>query len=311
MIFRRAALKLTISFAVVQLVLFAGFALGVYAYVTAAFDFDSVDGDGEIATAENGFATLRVGLLLAYAVLVLVIPLTSYALAALALRPIRAGYEAQQRFVDDASHEVRTPLSALQAQLELGLARRRTVAEYRQVMTRSLGAVARLDRMLAEMLMLTRSDRDLARDRAPVDLAAVLADVVEQFPEDVRARVDASPASGIVVQGSSAMIGRAVSNLLSNAARYSPPDSRIRIRITQRGGRGRLEVADDGIGMSQRERRRAFDRFWRADSSRAVEGSGLGLSIVQEIVRLHHGRVRVVSKSGAGTTVRLDFPLSR
>jgi signal transduction histidine kinase len=292
MIFRRAVLELTISFALVQLVLFAAFAFGVYAYVTTAFDFDSVDGEGEAATAESGFETLRVGLLLAYAVLLLVIPLTSYALASLAMRPIRAGYEAQQRFVDDASHEVRTPLSALQAQLELGLTRRRTVAEYRELMTRSLGAVSRLDRMLDEMLLLTRSDRD-------------------QFSPDVRGRVDAVTAPGVVVQGSSSMIGRAVANLVSNAVRYSPTGARIEIRTIRLGRRGRIEVVDHGIGMSPGERRRAFDRFWRADSSRAVEGRGLGLSIVHEIVRLHGGRVSIGPTPGTGTTVRLELPLSR
>lgn len=309
MIFRRAVLELTISFALVQLALFAAFAFGVYAYVTTAFDFDSVDGEGEAATAESGFETLRVGLFLAYAALLLIIPLTSYALASLAMRPVRAGYEAQQRFVDDASHEVRTPLSALQAQLELGLDRRRTMTEYRDVLTRSLGAVGRLDRMLDELLLLTRPGGSVAHD--PVDLRSLIEDVVERSAPAIRERVNVEGPQGVIVPGSASMLGRAVANLVSNAARYSPSGSRILVTVSRHGARGRIEVTDQGIGMSARERRHAFERFWRADSSRAVEGTGLGLSIVQEIVRVHDGAVAISASAGSGTTVRLDLPLSR
>jgi two-component system sensor histidine kinase TctE len=107
------------------------------------------------------------------------------------------------------------------------------------------------------------------------------------------------------------MLGRAVANLVSNAARYSPSGSHILVTVGRHGARARIEVADQGIGMSARERRHAFERFWRADSSRTVEGTGLGLSIVQEIVRLHHGKVTISTSSGSGTTVRLELPLSR
>ena len=310
MIFRRAKLRLALSYAVVQLILFAAFGTAVYVYVTNAFDFDSLGGN-PANTAEASFATLRAGLLIAYAGLVVVVPVTSYVLASLAMRPIRASFEAQQRFVDDASHEFRTPLSAIQAQLELGLDRPRTAEEYRTAMTRSLGAAARLNQMLDDLLVLSRGARPARAELEPIDLSQVVRVVADEVAAGGTDRILASIEPGLVVSGSSSMLGRAVANLLTNALRYSSAGSPVRLTLSKRGNTARLAVEDHGVGMSRQERGRAFDRFWRADAARSDEGNGLGLSIVQEIARLHHGRVELDSEVGVGTVVTLELPLSR
>lgn len=310
MIFRRAKLRLALSYAVVQLILFAAFGTAVYVYVTNAFDFDSLGGN-PANTAEASFATLRAGLLIAYAGLVVVVPVTSYVLASLAMRPIRASFEAQQRFVDDASHEFRTPLSAIQAQLELGLDRPRTAEEYRTAMTRSLGAAARLNQMLDDLLVLSRGARPARAELEPIDLSQVVRVVADEVAAGGTDRILASIEPGLVVSGSSSMLGRAVANLLTNALRYSSAGSPVRLTLSKRGNTARLAVEDHGVGMSRQERGRAFDRFWRADAARSDEGNGLGLSIVQEIARLHHGRVELESEVGVGTVVTLELPLSR
>ena len=308
MIFRRAKLRLTLWFAAAQLLLFAAFGLGVYAYVTSAFDFDAAE--TSTRTAEAGFAALRTGLLLAYAALVVAVPLASFALASLAIRPIRAGYEAQQRFVDDASHEFRTPLSAIQAQLELGLNRERPASDYRGAMSRSLQAVSRLNRMIDELLLLAHGEAPAATGE-PVRLSVVIAEAVEALGEADRARVDVAEPSDLVTKGSSSMLTRATLNLLTNALRYSPVASPVVVAVVRHGRFARIAVTDKGAGMSRREQRHASERFWRADSSRSREGTGLGLSIVAEIVRLHRGRLRLASVPGAGTTAAVDIPLSR
>jgi signal transduction histidine kinase len=308
MIFRRAKLRLTLWFAAVQLALFAAFGLAVYAYVTSAFDFDAAE--TSTTTAEASFATLRTGLLLAYAALVVVVPLTSFVLATLAIRPIKAGFEAQQRFVDDASHEFRTPLSAIQAQLELGLNRERPASDYRGAMSRSLQAVSRLNRMIDELLLLSHGEppTDI---HEPVRLSAVIADAVESLGEADRVRVDVTEPVELVTEGSSSMLTRATLNLLTNALRYSPVASRVVVTVVRHGRFARIAVTDKGAGMSRREQRHASERFWRADSSRSREGTGLGLSIVAEIVRLHRGRLRLASVPGEGTTAAVEIPLSR
>jgi signal transduction histidine kinase len=311
MIFRRAKLRLALSYAAVQLLLFAAFGLGIYAYVTTAFDYDVAESDSAVLTAEAGFATLRTGLILAYLALVVVIPVTSYVLASLAMRPILASFEAQQRFIDDASHEFRTPLSALQAQLELGLRRRRSDAEYRTILGHSLNSTAQLNEILDDLLVLSRGAHDTNIAMRDVEVGSIISDAIEQLAPGDSARVRHERAAEFVVTAAPSMLTRAVVNLLTNALRYSPPDSFVTVGVTRRGSAARISIKDHGTGMSRAESELAFDRFWRADTSRASQGRGLGLSIVKEIANLHGGRIDLDSQPGIGTTAILEIPLSR
>ena len=311
MIFRRAKIRLAISYAVVQLVLFAAFGFGIYAYVTTAFDFDVAERDSAIQTAEASFATLRNGILAAYAALVVVVPITSYLLASLAMRPIRASYEAQQRFVDDASHEFRTPLAALQAQLELGLRRRRTDAEYRIILAHSLKSTSQLTEVLDDLLVLSRGAHDADIAMQDIDAGTILIDALEHLAPGDAARVAVDDLPDLVVHGAESMLARALLNIVTNALRYSPPGSVVAVTLARRGAHARFSVVDHGVGMTRDEQGMAFERFWRADSSRASDGRGLGLSIVSEIVRLHDGKVDLESQLGVGTTASIELPLSR
>jgi signal transduction histidine kinase len=311
MIFRRAKLRLALSFAAVQLLLFAVFGFTIYGYVTSAFDFDRAESDAAAVPVETAFATLRVGILIAYLALVVVIPLTSYGLASLAMRPIRASFEAQQRFVDDASHELRTPLSAIQAQLELGLSRTRTPGEYRATLARTLGAAIQLNDVLDDLLVLSRGAQDSDFAMREIELGSVVIDALAQLSPGDAARVTVLPHPDYFVMAAPSMLARAIVNVLANAVRYSPPTQPISVSIRRRAGNARLVIEDRGTGMSKHDREHAFDRFWRADSSRSSAGRGLGLSIVLEIVRLHAGRVELSSEPGAGTTVSMEIPLSR
>lgn len=311
MIFRRAKLRLALSFALVQLVLFAAFGFGIYAYVTSAFDVDALEGDSAAFTAESAFSTLRTGIVLSYVALVVIIPLTSYALAGLAMRPIRAAYLAQQGFVDDASHELRTPLSAIQAQLELGLDRPRSREEYRIILGRSLHSAGQLGEILDDLLVLSRGEADAELDMSEVEVGSILDAAIELLPPTDAARVQELPPGELVVRASSSMLSRAVANLLTNALRYSHPHSKVLLTAERRGGSVRIVVEDHGVGMSAADRTKAFDRFWRADASRSSAGRGLGLSIVSQIVKLHGGRVELASELGVGSVATIEIPLSR
>ncbi|MGV8895380.1 MAG: sensor histidine kinase [Rhodoglobus sp.] len=311
MIFRRAKLRLALSYALVQLVLFAAFGLGIYAYVTTAFDYDVADGETAVLSAEAGFANLRTGILIAYAGLIIVIPVTSYLLASLAMRPILASFEAQQRFIDDASHEFRTPLSALQAQLELGLSRPRSSLEYRTILGHSLHSTTQLNEILDDLLVLSRGAHDANTAMRDVEIGSILSDAIDQLPPDDASRVLRNTSPDFVVTAAPSMLTRAVVNLLTNALRYSPAESEVTLTVIKKNGAARITVADRGVGMTREQCSLAFDRFWRADASRATLGRGLGLSIVQEIANLHRGRVDLESELGVGTTASLEIPLSR
>lgn len=308
MIFRRALFRLTVTYALVQLVLFGAFALGIYIFVTGTFDFDRPELAGEafLASAEQGFALLRTGLLVGYAALVVLLPVSSYFMARSALAPIRRSYEVQQRFVDGASHEFRTPLSVIQGELELALAKSRTPAQYRVAMNRALEAAGGLTRLTSDLLLLTRENAgELEATFEPVSLNQ-LARNVAQAQE--KARVTVTETRAVTVAGSAELLTRAVTNLVDNAAKFSRDEGGIEITVSSTGKLAHIVVRDRGIGMTADETAHAFDRFWRAQEARATPGFGLGLPLVRQIMAAHHGKVSIASEAGVGTTVTLTLP---
>ena len=306
MIFRRALIRLTLTYTVVQLLLFGAFAIGIYTFVTGAFDFDApaLESAGTV-DAEQSFATLRTGLIAGYAILVILLPISSYLMARGALTPIRRSYELQQRFVDGASHEFRSPLSVIQGELELALARSRTPAQYRAAMTKALDAAEGLTRLTNDLLLLTRDNSDeLEATFEPVSLNEIAHTVARATGTNVT--VDET--RPVLVDGSAELLTRAVTNLVDNAVKFTDGTAAITISITTNGKAAHLAVADTGAGMSEAEAARAFDRFWRASESRNSPGFGLGLPLVQQIITAHHGKATIISAPGAGTTVTLTLP---
>ncbi len=124
----------------------------------------------------------------------------------------------------------------------------------------------------------------------------------------VRCRVETT--DGAIVSGDGAGLSRVISNLLSNALRYTARDSEVEVRVTRNGGSVILEVADRGPGVAPENRRRIFERFVRLDAARSTypEGSGLGLAIVDQVVRAHAGEVSVEEREGGGAVFRIRLP---
>ena len=309
MIFRRAILRLTVTYTVVQLLLFGAFALGIYAFVTGTFDFDvpELAGEAFIASAEQGFALLRNGLLVGYAVLVVVLPVSSYLMARGALAPVRRSYELQQRFVDGASHEFRSPLSVIQGELELALSRSRTPAQYRAAMTAALESVEGLTRLTNDLLLLTREDGDeLEATFEPICLNTLARKIAPNH--EAARRIAVTESRDVIVDGSPELLTRALTNLVDNAAKFTDESGSIDIIISGTGRIAYIQVADNGIGMTDAESAHAFDRFWRAQDARTTPGFGLGLPLVKQILSAHKGKVSITSVPGSGTTVTLTLP---
>lgn len=310
MIFRSAVRRLTVVYTVIQLLLFAGFGLGIYFFVTGTFDFDTVSNDGAAAVGavERGFAQLRVGLVVAFVGVCCVAPIISYAMARTALTPLRANYERQQRFVDDASHEFRSPLCVIRGELELALSRRRSADEYRQAITTTLDAAQALIQLSDSLLMLaTDSPKRLRAQFADIRLADVIAAVVGMQPEQVHDRLRVRVGTGVLVRGSPSLLVRAVANLVDNAAKYGS-DGVITVAAIVGSGKTTVAVSDTGPGMSPQTMRHARERFWRNDSAASVPGQGLGLALVEQIVGLHQGRMSIESELGSGCTVSIVLP---
>jgi signal transduction histidine kinase len=310
-IFRHATIRLTVAFTAVQLLLFAAFALGVYIFVTGTFDFDSAEHAGEAAvnTAEQGFTTLRNGLIVSYAALLLVVPAVSYVMARLALRPVKRSYERQERFVDGASHELRTPLSIIQGELELVTTRKRTVAEYEQAIAIVLEEIGTLTDLTNDLLLLSHSAGRYPR--AEMVTCSVNDLVVEaakrknspRGPESAQLTVDLGRVASVTV--ARPLMLRAIINLIDNALKFTPKSGTISVRTEIIDGNPVVTVADTGIGMDAHAAAHATDRFWRADDARTRPGHGVGLALVSQIMEAHGGGIEITSARGVGTVVRL------
>ncbi|TFD57618.1 HAMP domain-containing histidine kinase [Cryobacterium sp. Hh7] len=312
--FRRALVRLTVTYTIVQLVLFAAFAVGIYIFVTGTFDFDAAesDGAGALNAAEQGFANLRTGLLVLYAVLLVLIPIASFLMARAALAPLQKSYELQQRFVDGASHEMRSPLSVIQGELELALLSIRTPAEYERAMQTALDAVGGLTQLTNDLLLLSRgAGAELKKTYELVDLNDLVRldiDARASSPVDA-ARLDVHPGRAAAVLGSPALLARAIANVIDNALKFTPPTGVITVSTAVHDSTCTVTVRDTGIGMDNNDLKHAFDRFWRSDRARSQPGHGIGLSLVQQIVQAQDGRITLTSQVGFGTTVTVNLPL--
>ncbi len=218
-----------------------------------------------------------------------------------------------RRFVADASHELRTPVTTIRGYAELfragGLADPGGLAG---AMRRTEEEAVRMGSLVDDLLHLARLDEGRPLDRAPVDLAAVVADAVTdaRAVEPSRA-VQVDGAGPLVVTGDDALLRQVVANLVGNALVHTPAGTPVTIRLHRAGPRAVVEVIDEGPGMAPDEVERAFERFYRADPSRSRHrgGSGLGLAIVAATVAAHDGTVAIESQPGTGTTVRVELPL--
>jgi len=231
----------------------------------------------------------------------------------------RASEGRMRRFVADASHELRTPLTSIRGFAELfrqGAAR--DPEQLAQVLRRIEDEASRMGLLVEDLLLLARLDQARPLAQEPVDLLSVAADVVHAARTVHAAmhevRLDADTGQGLpVVVGDDARLHQVATNLVGNAVAHTPPGTRVDVRVQRRGGEVLLEVRDDGPGMAPEVVARAFERFYRADASRArtgpaTTGSGLGLSIVAAIVAAHGGVVDVDSEPGRGSGFVVRLP---
>ena len=226
-----------------------------------------------------------------------------------------ASEERLRRFVADASHELRTPITTIRGYAELyragGLAEG---DELQEAMRRTEQEAMRMGALVDDLLHLARLDQGRPLERLPVDLTAI----VEDAARDARAvdpdRAITTSADGpLVVAGDEGRLRQVVANLVANALVHTAEGSPIDVRAMRQDDLAVVEVADHGPGMDGATADRAFERFFRADPARSRHrgGSGLGLAIVDATVRAHGGTVALRSSPEKGTTVRVELPISR
>jgi two-component system OmpR family sensor kinase len=219
-----------------------------------------------------------------------------------------------RRFVADASHELRTPLTAIRGFAELH--RQGAVtgeSDTKELVARIERESMRMSALVEDLLILARMDQGPKMEIKPVNLSEVVTDAVES----ARAAGPGHPikltaANEIYALGDANRIHQVVANLLANARVHTPVGTQITVEVIHLDKEVQVVVADNGPGLSEANREKIFERFYRVDPSRqrtSTEGSGLGLSIVDAVMRSHGGHVSVDSKLGEGSTFTLHFPL--
>lgn len=216
------------------------------------------------------------------------------------------------QFSADLAHELRTPMTAFLTQAQVTLSRPRSVVEYREVLESGIEEFERLARMIDSLLFLARAEQAPERvERETLDVRQAIANVIDlhrNMADERQVQLECGGDATIVANAG--MVQRAVSNLLSNALRHTPANGRVSVHIVQNeADSATVSVSDSGCGIGAEHLPHLFDRFYRADPSRAHQtgGFGLGLALVRSIMTLHGGEATIESELGKGTTVRLRF----
>jgi signal transduction histidine kinase len=229
------------------------------------------------------------------------------------LARLDAAFVAQRRFIADASHELRNPLAVIRTNLDVVLSDPNTD----EISLRDTSAVVRraterMSKMVDDMLALARLESPQQLDER-VDIGEVANEIADEFTAVAQSHdvvLRRSISDGIFVAGDRYALKRALANLAQNALRYSPAESSITIAAGSKDGWVWTAVEDQGPGIAPEHRHQVFERFWRADKSRSrsLGGSGLGLSIVQQVAQAHSGLVKLSSEVGRGSTFVIWIP---
>jgi two-component system OmpR family sensor kinase len=233
------------------------------------------------------------------------------------LARIERGLESQRRFSADASHELRSPLSRLRAELEVTLRRPRAAAEYEEALRSCLEEVERLSHLAEELLTLTRLEAGVEARGAP---AVPLSPIVEETLRRLKVQADRRgvtlvlepPAGPMTVRAHPTAVGLALTNVIDNAVKFSPAGGEVTVEITAGGAEAVVVVTDRGPGIPADDMSRLFDRFHRGTAARAAEtqGFGLGLAISQAALGLEGGRIEAAAGQDGGATFSIHLPLA-
>lgn len=224
-------------------------------------------------------------------------------------------FETEKRFISDASHELRTPMSVIMAQTELTLEQDRNNEEYKSAMEVIERQGGRMNTLIDTLLDYTRLEQRADEyQMMPIDLSELVSDLCEDMKliklKDITLEYDVEP--DITISGHKVLLTRMLQNLIDNAYKYGNDNGNIWVSLKNNKDNVILSVKDNGIGISEQNIDKIFDRFYREDTSRTHQkrmayGYGLGLSMVKKIVEMHNANIRAISEEGKGSEFRIYF----
>lgn len=239
-----------------------------------------------------------------------------YYLAGKTLTPIEKAMNKQKRFIADAGHELKTPLTALQTSIEVALRDKKlSLKDAKKVLKEGLDDVGGLNKLANDLIKMTlyQTGQNFTREKVNVKhIVTGMRKKINPIAKERGVKVKYE-VSGITMNANLESVEKLLTILMDNAIKYTPKGGKVTLSMRKRSRNLVIKVEDSGVGIAKKDIKRIFERFYRVDSSRSkvkVEGYGLGLSMAKQIVNLHNGIIKVKSKKGKGSTFTIRLPLS-
>jgi signal transduction histidine kinase len=263
---------------------------------------------------EDEYASLIRALAAAALAALLLVAGGGYLLAHKSTAPIAQSMDHMRRFVADAAHELRTPVTLLRTRAEVALGQERDATRDAATFQAVERESARLGDIVGELLTLARADageRAIAREPLYLDdVAAEAVDAVRALAEHKRIHLEVGGYEEARISGDAALVRQLLVIVLDNAVKFTPAGGHVRLEVAGQDGRATVLVADTGVGIPAEELPRVFERFYRGErAGRQADGAGLGLAIARWIAEAHGARIDIDSTPGGGTRVTISFPL--
>ncbi|MCA9397796.1 HAMP domain-containing histidine kinase [candidate division WWE3 bacterium] len=233
-----------------------------------------------------------------------------YYLSGKTLEPIQIAMDEQKRFVGDAAHELKTPITALRTSLEVNLMDTKLSPDAKDVLNENLEDVENLQQLVENLLQLARQETTQLQIEN-VDVCKTINEAVKQIIPLAKSKdisVDFHYDKEVSVSGNKDALQRLFIILLDNAIKYSPKKSNVTVLLNETRSSIKIAVKDVGVGIANHHLPYIFDRFYRVDTARTEAGYGLGLSVAKTIVEQHSGTISVQSEQGTGTTFIVSLP---
>ena len=240
----------------------------------------------------------------------------SYYLARRTLQPIEEAHAVQSRFTADASHELRTPIAAMQTEIEVTLMDPNlTLAKTKNVLNSNLEELGKLTALTEGLLKLAQLE-NTEIEQTNVAVKTLLDNSIQRVEQAANLKsikIVRDEKAKLKILGDQASLTEALVTLLENAVKYSPEKTEVRVVTAKDGNNAVIQVVDQGMGIKSKDQKHIFERFYRADSARSkttADGYGVGLAIAKNIVELHGGSIGVSSKPNQGSTFTVELPIS-
>ena len=226
------------------------------------------------------------------------------------LKRLEASFLTQKRFVQNASHELKTPLTAIMAEVELALNRARKPEEYQRALSVVMQEAEKLEQTTHGLLVLTRLEESGEKsERGVVEITGLVNEIVAGFRTRFPSRdIVLHPSNQVVtMNGNQLLVTMAIQNILDNALKYS--SNKVEVRLTKKDDKAIVQIQDTGIGIPAADMDKIRTPLVRATNVGIISGSGLGLALVDRIVKVHSGSLEISSEEGKGTSCKIIFPL--